>query len=414
MVVKYPSSIKTNKDKLFACYSLAGQMRLEHNKAAASFRSRLALEPLPKDQKELEAKRKQGFIRDWCPEGFMLAGTPENNSLRAKFRIYAHESKARLKQLLAEQNRLKENIRWTNYTPEQWKVVSNLDIEERIAIDKSLFGDRMQEKVKPTKATSSLLDELKALNLDDLPEKLGSDPTEDFTTYTEVDEGSDVTKTADRITFTAVDTRSDTFHVHYDKTADHFDGDFEHLVKTYVSSIVDLAIFATWMLSNNVGDFRAHSAGGWSHLNTYWQRSGATYYFFLREQDGASSYTDNFNPSLSTIYYIEHERDEAVGDHGTLYAYICTDDYWDDGGTQIDTLTLTLHTSKKDFRYIYGLASYDTAASTGITATGYVELLDLQEGWTTIAKVSGVTQANIGKINSVSKANIAKILGTAV
>lgn len=35
-------------------------------------------------------------------------------------------------------------------------------------------------------------------------------------------------------------------------------------------------------------------------------------------------------------------------------------------------------------------------------------------GWTTIAKASGVAQANVGKINSVSKTDIAKILGTSV
>ena len=30
--VIYPSKIKTDKDKLFACYSLIEQMRLEHNR----------------------------------------------------------------------------------------------------------------------------------------------------------------------------------------------------------------------------------------------------------------------------------------------------------------------------------------------------------------------------------------------
>lgn len=38
----------------------------------------------------------------------------------------------------------------------------------------------------------------------------------------------------------------------------------------------------------------------------------------------------------------------------------------------------------------------------------------LSAGWSNIAKVSGVTEANLGKMNTVDKANIAKIMGVAV
>ena len=198
-VVVYPPSMTTDKDKLFACYSLIEQMRLEHNNKIALAKSDLS-------------------------------------RYSSKIRPYAHRSKALQKQLLAEQNKLKESILWANYTPEQWKTVSQLSQEEQNVIYQTLFGDKSVEKVKTTKATSSELADLKAINLDNLSASLGTDPTEDFTTYTETDPGADITKTADRITFTALRTREDTFYVYKDKGVDHFNGNFEHLEKHTVSA----------------------------------------------------------------------------------------------------------------------------------------------------------------------------------
>ncbi len=377
----YPANTKTDKEKLFDCYSLIEQMRLEHNKVV---------------------KVARGNSSKYLKTG--------------KFRTYAHESKARLKQLLAEQNRLKENIRWANYTPEQWKAVGKLELREQNAIYQTLFGDRMQERVKTTKATSSLLDGLKALNLDDMPETLGTDPTEDFTTYTEVDEGSDVTKTADRITFTAVENKSDTYYVYKDKGVNHFDGDFEHLCKSLFSAMANYPRAYVWLLANSVGDvYDIYQASG-SLLGYVHYYDSSAYQLFLMEYDSGTAYNDSYSGfSLSTIYYNELERDESVGTYGTLYAYICTGDYWDDGGSQVDTLTVALHTSKKDFRYVYGASSYDDASSTGHTATGYIELLDLQEvGWTNISHVKGIAAASISHKKGIAVASISHVKGVAV
>ena len=55
---------------------------------------------------------------------------------------------------------------------------------------------RKKEKVKPTEATSPVLDELKAIEIDKLAGEKGVDPTEDFTTYTEVDHESDFSITS--------------------------------------------------------------------------------------------------------------------------------------------------------------------------------------------------------------------------
>jgi len=356
----YPANIKTDKDKLFACYSLIEQMHLEHNRVATLARSN--------------------------PDKYLKTG---------KFSAYAQESKIRLKLLLAEQNHLKENIRWANYTSEQWKAVSKLSLEEQGAIYQTLFGKKSAERGKLTKATSTELDELKALNLDDMPEKLGADPTEDFTTYTEYDEGSDITKTADRITFTAAESRYDTFYVDKDKGVDHFNGNFEHLEKHQISAFANNAVAVTWLMANAVADMAALRAANANYLSYYHYRSDAAYYLYIEERDGASMYSDRYNNfALSTVYYVEIERDEGVGTYGTIYARICTGDYYGNGGSLVDTLTVTLHTSKKDFRYIYGLTGYDDNLGTNFTVTGYVELLDLQEAVVPTAGILAAT--NIG------------------
>ena len=73
--IVYPHSANTDKKRLFACYSILEQMRVERNKQAPILRERLSLEPVPIDPDEYKAKRKAGFIKDWCSEGYMIAGS---------------------------------------------------------------------------------------------------------------------------------------------------------------------------------------------------------------------------------------------------------------------------------------------------------------------------------------------------
>jgi len=344
MRVIYPPTIMTDKEKLFAVYSLVQQMIDEYNR--------------------------QSYI-----------ASADKATYEGKFRQYTKEQfDPRLKQLLAERNRLIEKIRWDNYTKEEWKAVSKLSVEEYQAIHVSLFGDRSIEEAKPTLATSPVLDELKAISLDNLQGALGADPTEDFTTYTEVDEGLDITKTADRITFTNAYTRLYTEYVYYDKGSNHFDGDFEHRHKFIVSSSTGTAaVIVCWAITNAVGDYRD------------WQEASASAFLLwyysttpdirLTERDGASEYTDSGSFGVGTLYYITNERDEGVGSYGTLTSYICTGNYYGESGSSlVHTLSVTLHTSKKDFQNIYGFAGHDEDNPQQKYVTGYVELLDLQEG----------------------------------
>jgi len=377
--VIYPVQLKTDRDKLFACYPLIEQMCLGYNRVAEEFRSRLVLKSIPKDEIILANP-----TDSWIPVGYRLSASPENDSLRAKFRTYTKESKARLKKLLAERNRLIESIRWANYTPEQWKAVGKLSEEEQDAVYKSLFGDKEVEKVKSTKATSPILDELKTIRLDDLPECLGSDPTEDLTTYTLF--GNHISRTADRVTWAGL-LRNEDAYLYDDKDANHFDGDFEHLFKAYWEDPNDYpdsewAWVVTWALANLVDDWVGivGANGDGLCISSYLKPNEGVKSTYLRELDGGSEYSDTSALIVfDTIYYIEVERDESVGTYGTLYAYICTGNYYDDGGSLVDSMSVALHTSKKDFRYIYAVQSYNSGPAYTYYSNGWLEFLNLQE-----------------------------------
>lgn len=347
--VTYPSGIDTDKGKLFACYSIIEQARLAINTASQ--------------------------IATTDPTKYIETG---------KLRAYAQQAELRLKQLLAEQNTLKERILKANYTPQQWAAVSSLMPHELVTLHQALFGNKTAESTKPTLATSPALDDLKALRLDDMTAKLDSDPTEDYTTYTEVDETSALAITADRITYTAAKAIYNTYYVYKDKGAAHFNGNFEHRVKHYCTAMGNYVGFGEWQLSNVVGDEYYLRNNYYDLLITkLYYDTGSGRCQFLEEYDNAQGLFYDHNTNLwnySTVYYITNKRDEDVGTYGTAYSYLCTGNYYGETGyTLIDTLSQALHSSKKDFRYIASAVGFDYNSNQN-TCTGYIELLDLQEG----------------------------------
>ncbi|MCL4873868.1 hypothetical protein KJ039_07295 [bacterium] len=79
--------------------------------------------------------------------------------------------------------------------------------------------------------------------------------------------------------------------------------------------------------------------------------------------------TDTYTCEQGKIYYLEIERDEAVGTYGTLYCRI----YDDEARTNlVDTLSLTLRAAQ-DLRYVYALNTYES----GTSATGMAMGLSL-------------------------------------
>lgn len=228
---------------------------------------------------------------------------------------------------------------------------------------------------------------------------------EDFTTYTEVDTSSTITITSTKIDVAAIPESDDDF-VYSDKTADHFDGDFTHQVEVYLNSTTANGIHASiWALSNSITavstdigtgiSCRAYDEG---ELRLTASHSGA--------QDVVTGL------SLNTLYYLEIERDEAVGTYGTLYVRIYSDS---DRTILVDTATQALQTALYDYRYVYGFMNYGNEAGS-YTWTGYSQNLDLQEGAAGPANVkswNGLAAASIKSINGVAIASVKSVNGLA-
>ena len=130
VAITYPAEIKTNYEKLGAVYSLIEQMRLEHNRQGA----------IARDKSDIISSGK------WAE--------------------YTKIFKTKLKPLLAEQDRLRDEIRKSIYTDEEWKALSQEELIETFESD--IKGDKEGLKSLPTKAVTALLNELKAIKLNEL------------------------------------------------------------------------------------------------------------------------------------------------------------------------------------------------------------------------------------------------------
>lgn len=197
---------------------------------------------------------------------------------------------------------------------------------------------------------------------------------ENFTTYTEYDEGGTVTKTSSRVTGTNLNCSNTTAYVVSDKGASHFDGDFEHLCTIEITLVTWAAGYCgLWGMSDVVGDFYGCRTTGYV-LSVGFTKSTNDY---IRIYEGIAPSDTYFDLSSAisedTPYYCKIKRNEAVGDNGTLYCYIYSDA---SRTTLVDTISIALH-SKEDLQYIYALQTNDYGAT--ITVSLWLEKLDLQE-----------------------------------
>ena len=192
---------------------------------------------------------------------------------------------------------------------------------------------------------------------------------EDFTTYIEVDSGSSLTVTSSTITGSTV-TRTEDALVYKDKGVNHFDGDFTHLIDLNTSSVASFALAVSWALTNDIDDLKALLDGNKDFI--YIQHQVGTQYL-LSERFSGSTFFDFATLTDGQTYYVTINRDESIIPHGQLSCFI----YSDSGRTTlVDTLLLALH-AKLDFRYVYGIMSFNdgNAGSTDITISN----LNLQE-----------------------------------
>ena len=229
---------------------------------------------------------------------------------------------------------------------------------------------------------------------------------ENFLTYTEEDPNNRITITSSTITFASI-ARNETAYVYSDKGVNHFSGDFEHLLEINQTSGLNGGWNYSWFMSNDLGDGATLQTASKSYLGVNTLNTGdTTPNIYLAEVDsGTLYYAGPYVGALNTPYYIKVKRDEAVGTYGKVYCYI----YSDSGRTTLlDTLELLMHTSKKDFRYIYGFNTYNDANT--YTQSGYTKNLDLQEiSPTNIKSFNGLAKASIKSVNGLAIASVKSI-----
>jgi len=234
---------------------------------------------------------------------------------------------------------------------------------------------------------------------------------EDFTTYTEFDEGSAVTvDSATKVSWASLKTRNETSYLYKDKGVNYFAGDFTHKFEIQFSPMGDIAWSNHWMLSNTVGDTQdVMDASADAYALFSYDNTEAIY---LRLFESGSMVDDSWaapGPQSSTIYYIEIVRDDDGGANSTgrVTAYIRTGSH---SGVLRDTLVVDCSVGEQNnFRYIYGLATSDKNDFEEGLATGFTQNLDIGEavGWT--GKISGVSSP--AKVCGVAAANITSVMG---
>ena len=195
--------------------------------------------------------------------------------------------------------------------------------------------------------------------------------TENFTTYTEVEEVADIfSVAAGKIDFSNVPL-DETSYVYKDFSAGHF-GDFEHKVTVYLSDVNEGSSTSLCGLgqSNELTVFPLHTGDGLS-TNIRGQDSVSLRDIRILEIDGGSEGASDLGVILvNTIYYLTISRS------GTTYQTLV----YDDSGRTNLIHTLSITCIATTFRYNMAAETGDYGANGGRRITGYIENLDLQEG----------------------------------
>ncbi|KKK50666.1 hypothetical protein LCGC14_3122740, partial [marine sediment metagenome] len=200
---------------------------------------------------------------------------------------------------------------------------------------------------------------------------------EDFGPYTEVDPNSRITKTTRRVTW-ALLARNEDAYVYNDKGVDYFNGNFVHFLTyrpTGGAGGTSSGIGGAWSIANTVDDLYGIDIGGGSYLSLFATVSPASEHnIYLEECDSGTVYDSAaYTLTINTDYYLSIQRDESIGTYGTLYCYIYSNAA---RTTLLQTLSVALHTSKKDFRYIFTSHS-QSGGTASDTHSGYSENLEL-------------------------------------
>ncbi|KKL71872.1 hypothetical protein LCGC14_2090580 [marine sediment metagenome] len=198
---------------------------------------------------------------------------------------------------------------------------------------------------------------------------------EDLSTYTEVDPNSRLTKTTRRVAWTALQ-RDEDAYIYYDKGADHFSGDFTHhltIDTTAAGTTSPGSKVFCWAITNLVNDMKGIQGSSGDYFAVFLYRSfTGVFEIYLEECNGGIPQQTAYTAALNTIYYLKVVRDESVGTYGTIYCYIYSDAA---RTTLLATLTQTIDTAKRDFRYVFACNTWNSGET--VAMTGYTENLEL-------------------------------------
>lgn len=174
-------------------------------------------------------------------------------------------------------------------------------------------------------------------------------PLEDYTTYTEVDDDGCITVVGPYEIQAVGLPRANNNFVVADKSAEHFEGDFEHLLQTKVTAgDHGLSMGFVWGVSDTVDDY-----GGWVEGETfhwYWDPYGNGPQFRLNSKGGVS--VDSIPLLVNTDYWLRVTR---VGTDVTVYVYSDAE-----REVLVDDFSVVAAGGAIPYRYIYAVCNWDT------------------------------------------------------
>ncbi len=215
---------------------------------------------------------------------------------------------------------------------------------------------------------------------------------EDFSTFTELDDNSRIAVTSSRVSWAELTIGEDA-HVYKDKGVNSFSGNFTHLLTVKMTGGANDGEAYCWALTNLENTMRAIDVANGDYLSVYLYYYSPNASITIEECDGGTLHSDSYIINFATPYYLKIVRDESVGTYGTLYCYIYSDSA---RTTLLHTLTETLNSSKKDYRYLYALNTL--GAGTTQNTSGYCENLEFTEGSSSGGTPTVTTQANTNVI----------------
>jgi len=194
---------------------------------------------------------------------------------------------------------------------------------------------------------------------------------EDFTTYTDVDEDSDFTITANKIT---IDTlrRDALSYIRSDKGIDHFT-DFTHYLKVNWIGADLKATCGFWNLSNSSNSiFQMETNNEGINARLFFKLTGTLHQWSIFDMTDGDN--DRYNGALGTLYL-------EISRSGTTFTMRL---YSDEARTLLQD-TVTVETDLTAYRYLFGAISGEYATDIDRAISCEIENLDINEAPTPTA-----------------------------